>query len=101
MLRGRTGLQWNGTHDLTFNHHTKTDTLRRSREVGCSICVALANELRQDIDLFDDYDLSIEAILSEVKDIGLDNSLYRLDFSLPKKRTRTFVLRPIGKFTVQ
>ncbi|KAF2194080.1 HET-domain-containing protein [Zopfia rhizophila CBS 207.26] len=93
MLRGGTGQQWNGTHDLTFKHHTKTDTLRRSREAGCSICIALANELRQEIDLFEDHDLSIEASLSEVKDTESDKNLYRLDFVLQKRRTRTFVLR--------
>jgi hypothetical protein len=95
MLRGGTGQQWIGTYDLTFKHHVTTDTLRRSREAGCSICTALANELRQEIDLLEDQDISIEASLSEVKEY---NGTYRLDFLLEKRRTRTFVLREKGKF---
>jgi hypothetical protein len=98
MLRGGTGKQWIGTYDLTFKHHATTDTLRRSREAGCSLCTALANELRQEIDLLEDQAISIEARLSEVKGIEPGSScMYRLDFLLEKRRTRTFVLRETGK----
>jgi hypothetical protein len=108
MLRGGTGQQWNGTHDLTFSHHSRTESLRRSREAGCSICIALANELRSEIDLLEDQSISIEASLSvlefrkdrkaEVKGSRLDVSLYRLEFLLQKRRNRTFVLNQVGEF---
>ncbi|OJD36015.1 heterokaryon incompatibility protein [Diplodia corticola] len=98
MLRGGTGQQWNGTYDLTFKHHARTESLRRSREAGCSICIALANELRHEMDLLDDQDISIDANLSELKGgQWKDGGVYRLDFILEKRRTRTFVLRPTGE----
>jgi len=92
MLRGGTGRQWTGTYDLTFKHHSRTETLRRSKQAGCSICTALANELRQDIDLLEDEDISVTASLSKVKTLELKHAIYRLDFVLQKKHTRTFVL---------
>ncbi|KAL1623445.1 hypothetical protein SLS54_004434 [Diplodia seriata] len=102
MLRGGIGQQWNGTYDLTFKHHTRTETLRRSREAGCSICIALANELRYNTDLLEDQDICIDASLSELKGGQWgDGGEYRLDFMLEKKRTRTFVLRPTGDADTQ
>lgn len=108
MLRGGTGQQWNGTHDLTFKHHSRTESLRRSREAGCSICIALVNELRHEVDLLDDRPLSIAANLSvlslrkdrkaEAKGAKTNGGMYRLDFVLEKRCTRTFVLRETGKF---
>jgi len=92
MLRGGTGQHWTGTYDLTFKHHSRTDSLRRSKQAGCSICTALANELRQDIDLLEDQDIIIAANLSKVKTPELKQVAYRLDFVLQKRRTRTFVL---------
>ncbi|KAK7733609.1 hypothetical protein SLS57_000624 [Botryosphaeria dothidea] len=96
MLRGGTGQEWRGTYELTFKHHSRTEALRRSREAGCSICVALANELKHEVDLLDDQEISIEASLSELKGGQWTGGVYRLDFVLEKRRTRTFVLRPTG-----
>jgi hypothetical protein len=92
MLRGGVGQQWTGTYDLTFKHHSRTDTLRRSKQAGCSICTAIAKDLRQEIDLLEDEDISIVANLSPVKTPELKRATYRLDFVLQKKRIRTFVL---------
>ncbi len=92
MLRGGTGQQWTGTYDLTFKHHARTDTLRRSKQAGCSICTVLADELRQDIDLLVDQDISVATSLSKVITPELKQAIYRLDFVLQKKKTRTFVL---------
>jgi hypothetical protein len=92
MLRGGTGQQWTGTYDLTFKHHSRTDTLRRSKQAGCSICTVLAKELRQEIDLLEDEDITVAANLSKVKTPELNQAIYRLDFVLQKKLTRTFVL---------
>lgn len=97
MLRGGTGQEWRGTYELTFKHHSRTEALRRSREAGCSICVALANELKHEVDLLDDQEISIEASLSELKGGQWTGGVYRLDFVLEKRRTRTFVLRPTGE----
>ncbi|EKG17140.1 Heterokaryon incompatibility [Macrophomina phaseolina MS6] len=96
MLRGGTEQLLQGDRALVFRHHTRTESLRRSREGRCSICVALANELRDEIDLFNDQDISVEASLSELMHGEWANrDVYRLDFVLEKRRTRTFVLSAI------
>jgi hypothetical protein len=92
MLRGGTGQHWTGTFDLTFKHHSTADSLRRSEQAGCSICTALASELRQEIDLLEGQDIFIAAKLYKVKTPELKQAIYRLDFVLQKKQIRTFVL---------
>src|SRR5262245_6608546 len=91
MLLGGTGELWTGTHDLTFEHHTSTVTLRRSREADCSICIALANVLRPEIDLLEDQPISIRASLSKLSSDGFDHDRFRLDFDILKRHTRTFL----------
>lgn len=92
MLRGGLGRRWTGAHDLTFEHHSRTETLRRSKQAGCTICTVLADIAKEDIDLLDDENISIVAILSTVKTIKSDQAVYRLDFVLQKKQIRTFIL---------
>jgi hypothetical protein len=92
MLRGGAGKQW--LEYLRFAHHSSTVTLRHSRDAGCSICRALATDLKKDINLAIDQDIVIEALLSELKELpGKRNSAYRLDFLLETKRIHTFVLQ--------
>jgi hypothetical protein len=90
MLRGGTGESWFGTHELMFQHHSSTATLRRSREADCTICITLANLLRHDINLLDDQAISIRARLQKIPLYG-----YRLDFDVEKKYTRIFLLKQI------
>lgn len=98
MLRGGKEQAWRGIHDLAFDHHTRTESLRRSSEAGCSICVALTKELRHEIDLLNNQDVSIEPKLSELRHGKWEDSgAYRLDFLLEKKRTRTFILTPTSE----
>lgn len=95
MLRGGNGKQW--VEYLRFTHHTSTAMLHQSRDVGCFICRALADDLRQHIDLPEEQEFIIEALLSELKDIhGKGNSAYRLDFLLKLERIHTFVLQETG-----
>jgi hypothetical protein len=91
MLRGGTGELWTGTHDLTFQHHSSTATLRRSREADCTICIALANILRHDIDLLSDQAISIRARLQRLP--PPQDTDFRLDFIVEKKYTRIFLLK--------
>lgn len=98
MLRGGTGQQWTGTHDLNFQHHSRTETLRRSKQAGCTICTVLADVLKEEIDLLHDSEISIAANLSEVKTLKSAQAVYRLDFVLQRKQVRTFVLINLGKF---
>lgn len=98
MLRGGQGQIWAGTHDLTFEHHKTTTTLRRSREADCSICIVLVNILRHEVDLLEDRPLSVSARLSRpLKQDGTNETRYILDFRLEKKFTRIFLLKEIGK----
>lgn len=101
LLRAGSGVMWAGTHDLTFEHHKTTTTLRRSREAGCSICIALANVLRPELDLLEDRSISIRASLRKISsdqvDLGPDDqpsgNNFRLDFELERKHARVFLLK--------
>jgi hypothetical protein len=98
MLRGGQGQIWTGTHDLTFEHHKTTTSLRRSREADCSICIVLVNILRQEVDLLEDKPLSILAYLSKLPklDNNIDEIRYRLEFRLEKRFSRMFLLKELG-----
>ncbi|KAL6712073.1 hypothetical protein ACN47E_003116 [Coniothyrium glycines] len=93
MLRGGSGEMFAGTHDLTFQHHMTTTSLRRSREADCSICIALANVLRQETDLLEDRSISIRARLKRLSEEGSSELKYCLDFELEKRYTRVFLLK--------
>ena len=84
---------WTGTHDMTFEHHKSTASLRRSCAVDCTICTVLDSLYREDgTDLLEDQPLSIRATLrkrSKEED-------FRLDFDIEKRYSRTFLLEPIG-----
>ncbi|KAF2442212.1 HET-domain-containing protein [Karstenula rhodostoma CBS 690.94] len=67
MLRGGKGDIWTGTHDLTFEHHKSTASLRRSRKADCMICVVLAGLYRHDgADILDDRPISIQATIHKL-----------------------------------
>jgi hypothetical protein len=93
MLRGGRGDVWAGTHDLTFEHHKSTTSLRASREADCSICIALTNVLRQEMDLLEDQPISIRASLRQLSDARSEELKYCLDFELEKKYSRIFLLK--------
>jgi hypothetical protein len=98
VLRGGNRQQWTGTPDLIFQHHTSIGTLRRSKQAGCTICTALANDLKDGLDLLeDDGSISLAASLSEVKTLGSSQAVYRLDFRLQGKQVHTFVLISLGE----
>lgn len=93
MLRGGRGDVWTGTHDLTFEHHKNTASLRRSRGADCTICIVLAGICREDgIDMLEDRALVIRAALHKRS----NEDGFRLDFNIEKRHTRTFLLQPIG-----
>lgn len=97
MLRGGQGQIWTGTHDLTFEHHKTTTSLRRSREADCSICIVLVNILRHEVDLLEDKPLSILAYLSKLPKLDdVDETRYRLEFRCEKKFSRMFLLKKLG-----
>jgi hypothetical protein len=96
MIRGGRGELWVGTHDLTYEHHTTTGSLRRSREADCSICIGLANVLRHDMDLLEDKPISIRASLRLLPEkTGSKNKevVYSLHFDLDGRHTRTYRLK--------
>jgi hypothetical protein len=96
MLRGGRGELWAGTHDLTFEHHKTTTSLRRSREADCSICIALANVLRSDMDLLEDRPISIKASLKRLAEDGSKEIKYCLDFDLERTHNRIYLLKETG-----
>ncbi|KAH8732831.1 heterokaryon incompatibility protein-domain-containing protein [Phaeosphaeriaceae sp. PMI808] len=96
MLRGGRGDIWVGTHDLTFDHHKTTTTLRRSREADCSICIALANILRHEFDLLEDRPISIRATLHKLPRDQSRKAQFQLNFELERKHTRIFLLKETG-----
>ncbi|KAK7191644.1 HET-domain-containing protein [Paraphaeosphaeria sporulosa] len=68
MLRGGKGDIWTGTHDLTFEHHKSTASLRRSRKADCMICVVLAGLYRRaGADILDDRPMSIQATIHRLE----------------------------------
>jgi hypothetical protein len=93
MLRGGRGELWAGTHDLTFEHHKTTTSLRRSREADCSICIALANVLRNDMDLLEDRSISIKASLKRLPEDESKEIKYCLDFDLEGAYNRIYLLK--------
>lgn len=97
MLRGGRGELWAGTHDLTFDHHKTTTSLRRSREADCSICISLANVLRHDMDLLEDQPISIKASLRRLPDDKPDEKKYCLDFDLNRLYNRIYLLKETSK----
>jgi hypothetical protein len=120
VLRG-----WLGTGDIsnerfsvTFQHHKSMKTLRESKVVvGCSICIALTDELerREELDVTEDTQIAIQAELTRLEDHdnlafrrgSKDPVIFRLDFTLEKEQLgprmemkkvethlRTFALKP-------
>lgn len=80
--------------DPAFKYHSRTDALRQSIEAGCSICIALANKLRQNINLKNNQDISIKGFLSKVEELKSDSSsIYQLDFIVENRWTHTFKLK--------
>ena len=93
MLRGGRGDVWTGTHDLTFEHHKNTASLRRSRAADCTICIVLAGLCREDgIDMLEDQALAVRATLHKRS----NQDGFRLDFDIEKRHSRTFLLKPIS-----
>jgi hypothetical protein len=108
MLRGGRGELWAGTHDLTFDHHKTTTSLRRSREADCSICISLANVLRHDMDLLEDRSISIKAKLWRLPEDKPDEDesnedkrpkeiKYCLDFDMNRTHSRMYLLKETSK----
>lgn len=114
MLRGGLGTSRDGSLGFTFQHHTTAKTLRESEKiVGCSICKALATELRklERYPVIDTAEIGFQATLSGIDD--KDNlavrelsreftqvpSMYQLHFVLKESKIslRTFALKPTGK----
>lgn len=96
MLRGGRGELWAGTHDLTFNHHNTTASLRKSREADCSICISLAKVLRRDMDLLEDRPISIKASLKKLPADG-SGVRYSLDFDLNRSYSRMYLLKETSR----
>jgi hypothetical protein len=66
--------------------------------------MALVDECRKDgnFDILEDQSISIQARLSKTRDLNQpDEIIYRLDFDIEKKRSRTFALRPTSTCQVQ
>lgn len=91
MLRGGRGAR-SGTHDLTFDHHKTTTSLRRSREVDCKICKSLGNAIWRDVNLLEDQSISITAVLKPLL------SGFSLDFDINQRFKRAYLLKAIGMF---
>ena len=99
LLRGGREVVWTGKLDYTYQHHNTTTTLRRSSDLGCTICIALTKLLLRDIDLLNDLPLSILASLQKCTiDERPSERNYRLDFNVEKKYTRTFLLKQKSTF---
>jgi hypothetical protein len=121
VLRGGlgTGSSGNGSHGVTFEHqtfrhHSTMKALEESEAiVGCSICKALANELRkrEKLVVAQDEQIGIEARIYRLKDrdslairgvsgnLAENPHMYQLDFVEEKTNTvlRTFALKPTSK----
>ncbi|KAF9735961.1 heterokaryon incompatibility protein [Paraphaeosphaeria minitans] len=68
MLRAGKGDIWTGTHDLAFEHHKSTASLRRSRKADCMVCVVLAGLYRRDgADILDDRPIFIQATIRRLE----------------------------------
>lgn len=98
MLTRRTGQFFDGTLDVTFEHHKSTKTIRQSLSMHCPICTRLARILSQDTDLSRDQPVAIKACLRKVSQRihGPKGYDFTLDFELRKARSSRFFLAKIG-----
>lgn len=98
MLTRRAGQFFDGTLDVTFEHHKSTKTLRQSLSIHCPICTRLARMLSQDTDLSRDQPVAIKAILRKIsqKTNGPKGYEFTLDLELGEARSSRFFLAKIG-----
>ncbi|KAB2575102.1 hypothetical protein DBV05_g6285 [Lasiodiplodia theobromae] len=95
MLRHQAGLRENRRVELRFDHHQRTKALWQAAENGCSVCSALARQLKRDrFALEEDQPIDLQAALASICGREWKRGYYSLDFLLDGRWMRTFALRP-------
>jgi hypothetical protein len=98
MLSGVKGLSYYGTYGHTYEHHKSSVSIRRSAEVGCAICVLIAQVLPPASHISENLPTAFRTYLQRRSTEPGQGMLFHLNISHEKKHKYTFVLAETSKF---